>query len=96
MSRNRPPLEPRDYMRRRRERRLDRNTNAAHEAMVWAARNGFVLRMYNEGHHWIWQKGEFVAEWWPSSAKLVLNRCYDDSLHVHDWSGVLSVLQKRD
>ena len=69
-----PSLDPREFRRLRRDRRLKRNSNAADEARAWAARNGFTFRVGNEGHHWMWQKGGFVAEWWPSSAKLVLNR----------------------
>ena len=29
--------------------------------------------LYNEGHHWQATNGGFLAEWWPSSATLVLN-----------------------
>src|SRR6266542_725614 len=43
------PLDPREYMRQRRERRVERNTSADHEAKTWADRNGFALRVNNEG-----------------------------------------------
>lgn len=43
----------------------------------------------------MWQKGRFVAEWWPSSAKLVLNRDYDRSFHAHDWTGVVPFLEEK-
>ncbi|MEK7675626.1 MAG: hypothetical protein AAB676_07320 [Verrucomicrobiota bacterium] len=34
-----------------------------------------------------------MAEWWLSSAKLVLNRNYDCSFDVHDWTGVIPFLE---
>jgi hypothetical protein len=83
-------------MRRRRERRLSRNTNSANQAQAWAAQYGFTLRIHNEGHHWMWQKGAFVAEWWPSSAKLVLNRVYERDFHVPEWTGVIRFLENPD
>jgi hypothetical protein len=82
-------------MRQRRERRLNRNTNVAHEARTWADQHGFTLRVNNGEHHWIWQKGSFVAEWWPSSAKLVLNRDYARSFDAYDWTMVVPFLENK-
>ncbi len=91
----RAPLDPREYVRQRRLRRLDRNRSAADHAKTWADRHGFTFDVNNEGHHWIWQKGKFVAEWWPSSAKLVFNRDYDRSCHAHDWTAVIPFLENK-
>ena len=82
-------------MKRRRQRRLERNTNAADEAKTWADRHGFNLRVNNEGHHWMWEKGKFVVEWWPSSANLVLNRNYERSFRAHDWTAVIPFLENQ-
>ena len=43
----------------------------------------------------MWQKGGFVAEWWPSSAKLVLNRNYDRSFHAHEWTGAIALFESK-
>jgi hypothetical protein len=43
----------------------------------------------------MWQKGGFVAEWWPSSAKLVFNRNYDRSFDAHDWTAVIPFLESK-
>jgi len=91
----RDPLAPREYMRQRRQRRLERNRSAADRARTWAEQNDFTFRVNNEGHHWIWQKGGFFAEWWPSSAKLVFNRDYDRSCHAHDWTAVIPFLENK-
>jgi len=82
-------------MRRRRQRRLDRNKSAADQAKTWADRHGFAFRVNNDGHHWMWQKGKLVAEWWPSSAKLVVNRNYQGSSHAHDWTAVIPFLENQ-
>ena len=87
------PLEPREYLRQRRDRRLERNTTALHEAKTWADQHGFSLRVNNEGHHWMWQKNGLLAEWWPSSAKLVFNRNYDRCVDAYDWRTVISFLE---
>jgi len=92
----RSPLDPREYMRQRRERRLGRNLTSGNRAKTWADQHGFALRINNEGHHWMWQKGQFVAEWWPSSAKLVLNRDYARSFDAYDWTGVVPFLETKE
>lgn len=38
----------------------------------WCKARGFTLKISNEGHHWK-LVGPFLAEWWPSSAKLVFD-----------------------
>lgn len=35
-----------------------------------------------------------VAEWWPSSAKLVLDRKYERGVHAHDYEQVMRYLTK--
>ena len=87
------PLDPRDYARQRRDRRLHRNLDRTTAAQAWATAHGLSLRVNNDGHHWMFQRPGFVAEWWPSSAKLVFNRNYDRDVHAHDLPQVLAVLE---
>ncbi len=93
--RNRKPvlLAPDEYMRRRRARRMDRTAQLEAQVQEWARRHGCTLRVLNDGHHWLFQKTGFIAEWWPSSAKLVLNRIYERNFHVPEWTGVIPFLQ---
>ena len=84
--------DPHEYRRQRRDRRLHRNLDVAAEAQAWAARHGFTLRVLNDGHHWLFQKPGLVAEWWPSSAKLVLNRDYLHDQHAPHWPQVAMLL----
>lgn len=89
----RPPPTPDDFRRRRRDRRLDRTLDLEPEVRRWAAQHGFTLRVLNDGHHWLLQKPGLLAEWWPSSAKLVLNRNYLDDRHAPHWPEVASALE---
>jgi hypothetical protein len=59
---------------------------------AWIDEHGFTLRVLNGGHHWLIQKPGFVAEWWPSSAKLALNRHYDRTYHAPHWDDVANQL----
>jgi predicted kinase len=81
-------------MRRRRERRMRRTQQSEAEVRAWAERYGLALRVLNNGHHWILDKSGFIAEWWPSSAKLALNRDYHRSFRAPHWPDVLVVLER--
>ncbi|MBM4004630.1 MAG: hypothetical protein FJ295_15330 [Planctomycetes bacterium] len=45
---------------------------------------GLTLQIKNQGHHWCFSHGTFLAEWWPSSAKLVINKPWENGIHCHD------------
>lgn len=79
----------------RHERRLV--TNLRHEGIVkdWCAKHGVDLKITNDAHHWTFSKNGFVAEWWPSSAKLVFQHRYTKGVHAHDYSQVLAEFCKR-
>lgn len=79
--------------------RHNRRRRAALEAEAnvrrWCANRGVRLVISNEGHHWRFSTAEWVAEWWPSSAKLVFDKDWNRATHVHDSSQVLAKLQGR-
>lgn len=89
-----PALTPDEYKRRRRERRIDRTARLESEVRAWAERHGCTLRVLNGGQHWLFQRPGFTAEWWPSSAKLALNRDYLRAVHTPHWPEVSHVLEK--
>jgi len=35
-----------------------------------------------------------MAEWWPSSARLAVNRDYGSYIHAPHWADVVSVLEQ--
>ena len=92
--RQRRVLSPEEYKRQRRERRMDRTSQQEAQVRAWAGQHGCSLRVLNDGHHWLFQKPGFTAEWWPSSAKLAVNRDYDRDHHAPHWAEVAAVLQE--
>ncbi len=60
----------------------------------WCGRNGLELTITNRGQHWVFRKGQRIAEWWPSSAKLVIDQKYGRGIHTHDWAQLLLQLDK--
>ena len=78
----------------RHSRRLASNLQNETKLRQWCQQNGLALRITNEGHHWQVMEGGFVAEWWPSSAKLVINKRWHDGIHCHDYKQALGVIQK--
>lgn len=61
---------------------------------AWLEKNGWSLAISNEGHHWRMVKGGTVVEWWPSSAKCVVNQNWRGGVHCHDGSQVVVVLER--
>jgi hypothetical protein len=88
-------LSPEEYKKQRRERRMERTSRLEEQVRVWAEGHGCSLRVLNDGHHWLFQKPDFMAEWWPSSARLAVNRDYGSDIHAPHWADVVSVLEQR-
>ena len=56
---------------------------------------GWELRVTNHGSHYIMTKGKNTAEWWPRTAKLVINKKWKGGIHCHDIHQVLGVIKTR-
>lgn len=78
----------------RHQRRLKANLSRQDEVKAWCREAGVRLRIGNDGHHWLFQREGQIAEWWPSSAKLVLQQRYERGIHVHDHQQALARLRK--
>ena len=83
--------------RKRHRRRLRINLKYEDEVAVWARLRGLKLRVTDGGQHWqfrgMYNGYRFSADWWPSSAKLVVNQRWDRGIHVHDYRQVQTVLE---
>lgn len=58
---------------------------------------GIEMSISNNGHHWRMFRSDlmapgFFAEWWPSSAKLVINSRWRDGIHVHDVDRMVEIV----
>lgn len=76
----------------RHARRLGLNLSYEDEWREWREQRGVWMTVTNQGHHWKFMHKNGTAEWWPSSAKLVLGKRYRDGIHAHDASQVRPLL----
>ena len=79
----------------RHRRRLEAAIAGTAQAQEVCKAAGIILHVYNDGHHWVFQYHSQRAEWWPSRAKMVFQRQWENGKHTHDWTQVVSVLRKR-
>lgn len=56
---------------------------------------GWSLSIVNYGTHWIMTKhgAKNKVEWWPNTAKLVINQNWRNGIHVHDTEQVLHIIK---
>jgi hypothetical protein len=73
---------------------MERTSLLETQVRSWAAQHGCSLRVLNDGHHWLFQRPGFMAEWWPSSARLAVNRDYGSYLHAPHWGDVVTTLER--
>lgn len=79
----------------RHARRLRENLKHADDLLRWCGENNIAAKILNRGHHWIFSlpSGDAV-EWWPSSAKLVVNKQWGCGIHTHDFEQCRRVIAK--
>jgi len=90
------PFMENEGWRGRHSRRLSVNLNNSNEVDNYCRENGWDLKINNNGHHWIFTKRNQYIEWWPSSAKLVINKIWDKGIHCHDYIKLIQQLKKID
>ncbi len=86
---------PNESWQDRHERRLALNLSAENMVRNWADLHEITLTISNEGQHWRFDKGSKVAEWWPSTARLVLHKQYQQGIHCHDYAQLMDLLIAR-
>lgn len=80
---------------KRHRRRLKVSMESCKELEDWCKKYGIRLTITNKGHHWRASKGGIAVEWWPSSAKVIINKKWPHGQHVHDWRQFQAILEKR-
>lgn len=78
----------------RHARRKAHNFGLRQETEIFCEQNGIRLQIKNKGHHWIARKEKTIIEWWPSSAKVVINKNWKRGVHVHDAYQFHTLLEK--
>lgn len=76
----------------RHARRLDAAKNDRVQVAAWCAAHNARLVVRNHHQHWRLIYRGHTAEWWPSSAKLVLDGKWREGIHAHDWRQVVARL----
>jgi len=79
--------------RTRHARRLTANLEQEATVRRWCQQRGLTLRIKNGGHHWQITGRAFLAEWWPSSAKLLIGKRWHEGVHCHDHKQALRVIE---
>lgn len=76
-------------------RRKLTNLDAENAVMEWCEARGIHLAIRNEGHHWEFRlPNGRIVEWWPSSAKLVIDKHWDEGIHVHDHEQARTIVER--
>jgi len=79
------PFIPGEAPQKRHERRFTRNLREHEDFKEWTEVHGIIFTIKNDGPHWIISLNPSVfAEWWPSSAKLVLHKRWELGIYCHD------------
>ena len=79
------PYDPNETKKERHDRRLRENLANRQKLIDWCGACGIQGFITNEGHHWRFVREKKLAEWWPSSAKLVKQKNWNRGIHVHDY-----------
>lgn len=79
----------------RHSRRLQSALDHTQETRDALARLGYKLRVTNNSHHWSITDGRSVIQWWPSSAKIVINETWNRGIHAHDHIQLVAVVREQ-
>lgn len=79
----------------RHDRRGKRAKEDYASAAVLLEGHGWNVRLVDYGSHWIITRDRSVVEWWPSTAKCVINKKWKSGIHVHDTLQLIKVIERR-
>ena len=85
-----------DWKSRHISRKDSANRDLRNAGLAFAILSAWLV-VKNEGRHWqIWfPKGRVkLCEWWPASAKLVVDQQWKQGVHVHRWQDVFRVVRQ--
>lgn len=77
----------------RNDRRKRTNINHQKKVQDYCSDHGIRFRVTNRGHHWRTNKRGKTVEWWPSSAKVVVNKNWQKGIHCHDYNQFIRLLK---
>jgi hypothetical protein len=78
----------------RHRRRMQHAMDNKEKVQAWCDKHKWILRVNNNGHHWIFlTKEKKMIEWWPSSGKIAIGKKWKEGIHCHDYKQLLKVLE---
>lgn len=86
-------FQPGEQAKDRHERRLQTNKEYADILRNYCRSNGWRFDIKNEGHHWQMRRGKLILDWYPATAKLIVNQQWKKGIHVHDIGQIKSYLE---
>lgn len=88
------PFDPHETYKDRHRRRQSVASKSQEDMVQWCAERQIACAVKNNGHHWMFTGGDWVCDWWPSTAKFVVNKNFQQGVHVHDIIQVKGILQE--
>lgn len=88
------PYRPGEHPSERHIRRLRASVADRYTMAAWCQERGLTLTLTNHGHHWQIRGDSFKADWWPSSAKLVIQGQWERGVHAHDYRQVIDTIER--
>ena len=76
----------------RHRRRLEVNKKNLDRLKVFCANKRYSMELCDSGTHWRIEKNGVEIDWFPSTAKFVVNQQWRHGIHVHDISQVICYL----
>jgi len=88
------PYIPDETPEHRHARRLGAAVRTADELREWCSANGWTFAVHNGVDHFAFRRGDTMLDWWPRTAKLVINKQWNKGIHCHDYQQVIKFLVK--
>lgn len=83
-----------EYGKVRHLRRLNLNKSRLDIFRKWCKEKGIEFRCLNHGEHWQMKVNGDCYDWWPRTAKLVINQKWKQGIHVHDYTQIMKILER--
>ncbi len=77
-------------------RRLQTNKEHQDKFKAWAeADKNIEYRILNNGEHWQVKTAGKQFDWWPRSAKLIIDCQWKKGIHCHDYTQFIKVIEEK-
>lgn len=84
---------PNEAYKDRHLRRLNKNKEHLDLFRKWCKTAKAKFKLFNNGEHWKVEYNENTFDWWPRSAKLIINQKWKRGVHVHDYTQLIKFIE---